>query len=101
MFVGITEPQPTLSCFKQQKYSFSVYSESPTSSSRVTSFTCRPRAAWGAFTVPSFDGAACVCWAWVPPLEDDACHDEHLHAPVLCGAHHILRHVLRHVLYVL
>jgi len=40
------------------------------------SFTCRPRAAWG---------AACVCWAWVPPLEDNACQDDHLHAPV-CAA---------------
>jgi len=28
--------------------------------------------------------------AWVPPLEDDACHDEHLHAPVLRGAQHAL-----------
>ena len=23
-------------------------------------------------------GAACVCWAWIPVLEEDACHDEHL-----------------------
>ena len=27
------------------------------------SFTCPPRAAWG---------AACVCWAWIPLLENDA-----------------------------
>ena len=44
---------------------------------RCSSFTCRPRVALG---------AACVCWAWVPPLEDGACQDEHLHAPILCGA---------------
>jgi len=37
------------------------------------SFTCRPRAAWG---------VACVCWAWVTPLKDNACHDKHLHAPL-------------------
>ena len=24
--------------------------------------------------------------AWVPPLEDDACHDEHLHTPILRSA---------------
>ena len=23
---------------------------------------------------------------WLPPLEDDACHDEHLHAPIFRGA---------------
>jgi len=40
-----------------------------------------------------------VCWAWVPPLEeDDAYHDEHLHASVLRGTQHVLRHVKRHVL---
>ena len=44
------------------------------------SFTCFPRAAWG---------AACVCWAWVLPLEDGGgYHDEHLHAPVFRGAQH-------------
>ena len=36
-------------------------------------------------------------WAWVgipaPPLEDDACHDEHLHAPVLRGLHVLVLHV--------
>ena len=37
-----------------------------------------------------------MCWAWVPPLEYGACHDEHLHAPVLRGAKHVLRHVLHH-----
>jgi len=37
-----------------------------------TSFACRPRAE---------RGAACVCWAWAPPLEDGACHDEHLTLP--------------------
>ena len=41
-----------------------------------------------------------MCWAWVPPLEDDACNDEYLRAPVLRGAQHVLRHVLRHVLHV-
>jgi len=64
------------------------------------SFTCSPRAA---------RGAACVCWAWVLPLEDGACHDEHLHARVLRGARyasrrvlcHVLRHALRHTLHVL
>ena len=54
-----------------------------------------------------------MCWAWVPPLEDDVCHDEHLHASVLHGAQyvhatalhgaqyvlrHVQRYVLRHVL---
>jgi len=40
-----------------------------------------------------------VCWAWVSPLEeDDAYHDEHLHASVLRGTQHVLRHVKRHVL---
>jgi len=39
------------------------------------SFTCRPRAAWG---------AACVRWAWVPPMEGDDNQYKHLHAPVLC-----------------
>ena len=46
------------------------------------SFTCRPGALWG---------AACVCWAWVPPLEDGACHNEYFRAPVLRGAQHALR----------
>jgi len=36
-------------------------------------FTCHSRAAWG---------FACVCWAWVPPLEDDNGQNKHLHAPV-------------------
>ena len=31
--------------------------------------------------------------AWVPPHEDDACHDEHLHTSVPRGTKHILRHV--------
>jgi len=53
------------------------------------SFTCRLRAALG---------AACVCWAWVPPLEDDEFHDEHLHASVLRSVQHVPRYVLRHVL---
>ena len=53
------------------------------------SFTCRPGALWG---------AACVCWAWVLPLEDGACHDEHLNVPVLHGAQHVLCNVLRYVL---
>ena len=35
---------------------------------------CRPKAAWG---------AACVYWAWVPPLEDGDRQDMHLHAPVI------------------
>jgi len=48
------------------------------------SFMCRPRAV---------RGAVCVCWAWVPPLEDDACRNEHLHASVFRGAQHALRHV--------
>jgi len=40
-----------------------------------------------------------VCWAWVPPLEDDDLrHDKHLHASVLRGAQHALCHVLRRVL---
>ena len=53
------------------------------------SYTCCPRAsAW----------AACVCWAWVPPLEDSAQRDERLRVPVLRGAQHVLRHVLHHVL---
>ena len=39
-----------------------------------------------------------MCWAGVPSLKDDACRDEHLHAPVLRGAHHVLRHVARYVL---
>ena len=30
-------------------------------------------------------GAACVCWAWVPPLGDSDGQDKHLHAPVLRG----------------
>ena len=29
---------------------------------------------------------AAACLFWLPPLEDDACHDEHLHAPILRGA---------------
>ena len=28
--------------------------------------------------------------AWVPPLEDGACHDEHLNAPILRGAESIV-----------
>ena len=52
-----------------------------------SSFTCRPRAA---------RGATCVCWAWIPPLEDSAFHDEHLHAPVLRGSQNVLRHALPH-----
>ena len=60
----------------------------------LSSFTCRLRAAWG---------AACVCMAWVSPLEDDSCHDEELQAPVLRGVQHVLRNallrnVLRHAL---
>ena len=48
----------------------------------------------GAFTCSSIDGAARVCLAWVMPLEySDGRHDEHLHAPVLRGAQHILRHL--------
>jgi len=39
-----------------------------------------------------------------PPLEDDACHEEHRQAPVLLGTPHvlrsILRRILRHVLHV-
>jgi len=38
-----------------------------------SSFTCHPKVAWG---------AACVCRAWVPPLENEDGQDEHLHAPV-------------------
>jgi len=58
------------------------------------------RAAWG---------AAHVCWAWVPPLEDGHVdRAEYLPAPVLRGAQlvrrhvfrSVLRHVLRHVFHV-
>jgi len=34
-----------------------------------------------------------VCWAWVPPLEDGACHNEKLHAPVLRGLHVPILHM--------
>jgi len=43
-------------------------------------------------------GVARVCCAWVPPLEDGACSDKQILAPVLRGAQHVLRHVPRHVL---
>ena len=44
-----------------------------------SSFTCRPRKAWGG-------------------VEDDAFHDEYLCTSVFRGAQHVLLHVLRHVL---
>ena len=34
-----------------------------------------------------------MCWVWVPPLKDGACHDEHLHAPVLRAASVLVLHV--------
>jgi len=41
-------------------------------------------------------GAARVCWACVPPLEDDYGQDKHLYSPVLRGTRHVLLQVLRH-----
>ena len=41
-------------------------------------------------------GAVRVCWAWVPPLEDDDGQDKYLYAPV---AQLVLRHVLHCALY--
>ena len=38
-----------------------------------------------------------MCWAWVSPLENDACDDEHFHAPVLGGAQHVLHVLVPHV----
>jgi len=54
-----------------------------------SSFTFRPRAAWGSL---------CVRWVWVPALEGGNGKDKHPHAPILRGALHVLRHFLCHVL---
>jgi len=52
----------------------------------------------GGFHVPIFRwGGTCVFGVRVPPPEDCTCHDKKIHAPVLRGPQHVLRHVL-HVL---
>ena len=58
-------------------------------------------------TCPSFTYHLRASVAWVPPLADNDgkdkhknLQDEHLKAPVLRGARHVLRHVLRQVLHV-
>ena len=67
------------SCATSCGTSPAAFSAKPCAASLTcSSFMCRQRKAWGA-------------------AEKDACHNKHLHAPVLRGAQHVLRHVLRHI----
>jgi len=75
-------------------------SAAPSTPSAKSCATSSATSCAASFTCPSLICSSFTCHiresvAWVPPLAD-----EHLHAPVLCGAQHVFRHVLRQVLHV-